>query len=67
MVVTCSTGEVISDRGKAGIMSSSHVRNSPDPGFPENLRISLCKRSTRFPRILNVGARGIPAFTGLAW
>ena len=35
MVVTWSTGEVISDRLKARNKSSFHVKNSPDPGLPE--------------------------------
>ena len=37
--------------------SSFHVRNSPDPGLPENPLTSLFKRSTRRPRISSVGAR----------
>ena len=46
MVVTCKTGEVVSDRAKARIRSSFQVQNPPEPGFPENNRISLRSRST---------------------
>ena len=57
MVVACSTGEVISDRVKAGNKSSFHVRNSPHPGLPENFLTSLFKRFTRRPKISCVEAR----------
>ena len=57
MVVTCSIGEVISDRVKARNKSSFHVQNSPHPGLPENFLTSLFKRSTRRPKISFVAAR----------
>ena len=46
MVFTSSTVEVIFHKAKARNKFSFDVRNSPDPGLPENLRTSLFKGST---------------------